>query len=875
MTGDNLDPIRGLIFVSYRRDDTRGSSGRIYDWLRIGFGREQVFRDVHSIGVGKWRDKINDALSRSAACVAVVGLRWAEGENLQRLRDQSDMVRHELLTALADDKVVMVPTLVEGAPLPDRKQLPSELQPLFDEWNARTLSEDGLEDDVRRLIVEIAEATSLSVRPDLDFFLRNSGAAKRRVAEGEPARKLQSDQVGALRHTIDDLTHRLAEASSGEHQELAEAFAALTRGDSLAAEDAFEREFETRDQAEEVARKQKAHAARNVANLALLRDVTKAVAFYRMALLAHSGDPKTAHLLGRALILIGDLNGAKEAMTQSLKAARDQDDQWSETAAQLGLGDVLLAQGDSAGALAAYHKGLQIAEALNARDPANTLWQCDLAVSHNRIGDVLLAQGDGPGALAAYGRGLRTREALNTGDPTNTEWQRDLSVSHERIGNVLRTLGDGAGALATYRKGLQIREALSAHDPANTLWQRDLAVSHNMIGNALRTRGDDAEALASFRKGLQIAEALNAGDPTNTEWQRDLAASHNMIGNALRTRGDDAEALASFRKGLQIAEALNAGDPTNTEWQRDLSVSHERIGNVLRTQGDDAGALAAFRKGLQIREALSARDPANTEWQRDVLVSHKKIGDVLCTQGDRTAALAAYRKGLQIAEALSARDPTNTEWQRDLSVSHDTVGNVLLAQDDRAGALASFRKGLQIAEALNARDPANAEWQRDLFVSHNTIGNVLRTQGDDAGTMAAYLKGLQIADALSAHDPTNAQWREDVAISCASLGTLETKLTTSGRRDYLLRGRNILIELEAEGRRRPNLIPINWFDEQLVNLSPGGEQSTRDDPAAVDLFLLLLSPWVSRQAATPTTKTHCARSGGRRQSDGDSADLLA
>jgi hypothetical protein len=53
---------RDHIFISYCRDDARGASGRLYDWLRIAFGREFVFRDVHSIGVGKWRDKIDDAL---------------------------------------------------------------------------------------------------------------------------------------------------------------------------------------------------------------------------------------------------------------------------------------------------------------------------------------------------------------------------------------------------------------------------------------------------------------------------------------------------------------------------------------------------------------------------------------------------------------------------------------------------------------------------------------------------------------------------------------------------------------------------------------------------------------------------------------------
>src|SRR3954447_23909823 len=100
---------RDHIFISYRRDDARGASGRLYDWLRIGFGRERVFRDVDRIGVGKWRDKIEAALARSAVCVAVIGPRWANIDNLPRLSYQDDMVRHELLTALGNAEIALVP----------------------------------------------------------------------------------------------------------------------------------------------------------------------------------------------------------------------------------------------------------------------------------------------------------------------------------------------------------------------------------------------------------------------------------------------------------------------------------------------------------------------------------------------------------------------------------------------------------------------------------------------------------------------------------------------------------------------------------------------------------------------------------------------
>jgi hypothetical protein len=100
------------------------------------------------------------------------------------------------------------------------------------------------------------------------------------------------------------------------------------------------------------------------------------------------------------------------------------------------IGDVLVAQGDGPGALAAYQAGLAIAEGLAKRDPANTQWQRDLSVSNNKIGDVLVAQGDGPGALAAYQAGLSIAEGLAKRDPANTGWQVDVAVSCARLGSL-------------------------------------------------------------------------------------------------------------------------------------------------------------------------------------------------------------------------------------------------------------------------------------------------------------------------------------------------------------------------------------------------------------------------------------------------------
>jgi hypothetical protein len=55
----------------------------------------------------------------------------------------------------------------------------------------------------------------------------------------------------------------------------------------------------------------------------------------------------------------------------------------------------------------------------SASDPANTQWQRDLSISHDKLGDVATAAGD-----------------LASADPANTTWQRDLSVVQQKIDNL-------------------------------------------------------------------------------------------------------------------------------------------------------------------------------------------------------------------------------------------------------------------------------------------------------------------------------------------------------------------------------------------------------------------------------------------------------
>jgi tetratricopeptide (TPR) repeat protein len=353
-------------------------------------------------------------------------------------------------------------------------------------------------------------------------------------------------------------------------------------------------------------------------------------------------------------------------------------------------------------------------------------------------------------------------QARAAADPANTEWQRDLSVSHERLGNVAVAAGDLTAARTAYQASLDIRARLAAADPANTGRQHELAISHIKLGDAARDAGDLAAARTAYQASLDIMTRLAAADPANTDWQRDLSISHERLGNVALEAGDLAAARTAYQARLDIMTRLAAADPADTDWQRELSVSHIKLGDVAIAAGDLAAARAACQASLDIRVRLAAADPANTGWQRDLSISHERLGGVAIAAGDLAAARDAYQAAQDIMTRLAAADPANTGWQRDLSVSHIMLGDVARAAGDLAAARDAYQAAQDIMTRLAAANPANPGWQRDLSVSHIMLGDVARAAGDLAATRDAYQASLDIMTRLAAANPANTGWQRDL-----------------------------------------------------------------------------------------------------------------
>ena len=116
------------IFLSYRRQDSAGVAGRIYDRLCQHFGKDAVFMDIDTIPFGEdFRKQIDSAVGQCAVVLAVVGTKWAGRTKAgRRIDDPRDFIRIELESALQRNLPV-IPILVDRARMLAEADLPPSL----------------------------------------------------------------------------------------------------------------------------------------------------------------------------------------------------------------------------------------------------------------------------------------------------------------------------------------------------------------------------------------------------------------------------------------------------------------------------------------------------------------------------------------------------------------------------------------------------------------------------------------------------------------------------------------------------------------------------------------------------------------------------
>lgn len=209
------------IFICYRRDDSAGHAGRLYDRLAAHFGEEQIFMDLDQIEPGEdFVHVIEGAVGSCEILLAVVGRSWLKSTDetgQRRLDNPNDFVGVEIASAFARD-VRVIPVLVQGAQMPRAQDLPEALLPLS-RRQAFDLSDQRWRQDVDRLVATLErildrqrEARRVAAEEEAERLRRDTEARQKAVSEA----RRQAEERERLEQAAAEAERRRREAEDSE-----------------------------------------------------------------------------------------------------------------------------------------------------------------------------------------------------------------------------------------------------------------------------------------------------------------------------------------------------------------------------------------------------------------------------------------------------------------------------------------------------------------------------------------------------------------------------------------------------------------------------------------------------------------------------------
>lgn len=149
-----------MIFINYRKQDSRFVARALAECLKYRFGPSQVFLDEMSIADGsEWPDALQRGLKEAKVLLSLMGPNWLRSHDefgRRRLDDPDDWVRLELLQARALQKKILIRLVGGNNESLKKPALPTELQWLSD-IQAKPLNDTNWQDDLQALIRELRD----------------------------------------------------------------------------------------------------------------------------------------------------------------------------------------------------------------------------------------------------------------------------------------------------------------------------------------------------------------------------------------------------------------------------------------------------------------------------------------------------------------------------------------------------------------------------------------------------------------------------------------------------------------------------------------------------------------------------------------------
>lgn len=708
------------IFISYRRDDSAASAGRLYDRLAHHFGKEQVFRDLDAIAPGaEFAKVIEERISQCDVLVAVIGKNWVNVKNAagqRRLDYPEDPVRAEVREALNQKKLV-IPVLIGGAEVPRPEQLPEDIAALAGR-NAIEISESRFDYDAGR-VIEAIEKAGVAAKLPAETTSKESRGWQAAVTSKTNQRtwKFIGGGVTALAAGIWTLYVHFSDKESTPTPRttvIARQGSIAAGGDvnvtaggnvNIGLSPAEFEEWRRKLKDEAITElslefaKEKQADQEKITALELkikkaeadLRSPEEASAKYNV-ILANADQSlqdiapdvsEEALAQARESLIKGDTAKAEQLFEQALGT-----DTKRAAEAAFQLGELALSRIDYTKARRYYLEAARL--------------RPDNADYVNKAGRINHEMGRYPEAQSFYEKALALREkTLGPNHP-------DVAVSLNNLAGLYHDLGLYAKVEPLLQRSIKILEkSLGPSHP-------DVAVCLNNLATLYYTQGQYAKAEPLYQRSLEIGEKTLGPESTH------VAVRLNNLAKLYYDQGKYAKAEPLYLRSLAIFEKVLGPDHPH------VAANLSNLAGFYFTQGQYAKAEPLYLRALKIREkALGPDHP-------DMAASLNNLATVYYVQGQYAKAEPLYLRSLKILENILGPDHPH------VAANLNNLAELYQEQGQHAKAEPLYLRSLKIWEKALGPDHPH------VAVSLNNLATLYYNQGQYAKAEPLYQRSLKI-----------------------------------------------------------------------------------------------------------------------------------
>ena len=322
------------------------------------------------------------------------------------------------------------------------------------------------------------------------------------------------------------------------------------------------------------------------------------------------------------------------------------------------IGEIRMDQARYSDAAAAFAEAYKQTSALVMRHPndGNLLFERGQAEYWN--GFVHWRRGELSETDTWYKKYRSTAAILVASNPANAVWQSELAWGHHNLGGLHLETGKYDTARIDFTSELEILGKLLATSPLDPDLRFRVSDVHAWLADLEEQQGHLSAALNEYTTQANVLKQLVHDAPSTKRWQFLLANSLLFETDIATAAGKYAIATVVLTESQRLLEELTNFDPSNRRWAIALLNAELKKAILVRQEGNVISAIHLVKKVIPEIEGLSAAEPSDRSFRRYGIEAWRLEAELRFESGRSDAAVAAAHATESAEKLLKEGQPS-------------------------------------------------------------------------------------------------------------------------------------------------------------------------------------------------------------------------